>query len=130
MNFITMVCDLKNSRTLSNRDEIQYILIDTLKKCNLTFKTYIVSPFIITLGDEWQGLLKENTPYLDIINFFKSELPDYIDFYTGLGIGDISINNYELTVNQLDGPSFHLARKAIKYAKKNQCSLAILCNTL
>ncbi|WP_315110086.1 SatD family protein [Clostridium intestinale] len=130
MNFITMVCDLKNSRTLSNRDEIQYILIDTLKKCNLTFKPYIVSPFIITLGDEWQGLLKENTPYLDIINFFKSELPDYIDFYTGLGIGDISINNYELTVNQLDGPSFHLARKAIKYAKKNQCSLAILCNTL
>ena len=130
MNFITMICDIKSSRLLDNREEIQYLLIDSLKKCNLKFKAYIASPFIITLGDEWQGLLKENAPYLDIINYFKSQLPSNIHFYTGLGIGEITINNFELTVNQLDGPSFHLARKALKYAKKNNCSLVILINTL
>lgn len=126
MKYITMTCDMKNSRMLSNRDVIQFQLIDMLKSCNLKFKDYILSPFLITLGDEWQGLLKENSPIYDIISFFKTTLPSSVEFYTGIGIGDITIHNFELTVNQLDGPSFHLARKALKYAKKNNCTISIL----
>lgn len=126
--FLTMICDIKNSRLIENRQNVQLELIDTLKKCNLKFEKYIISPFIITLGDEWQGLLKEDAPYLDILNFFKTSLPNNIEFYTGIGIGAITIHNFELTVNQLDGPSFYLARKALKYAKKNNCSLVIIKN--
>lgn len=126
MKYITMTCDIKNSRMISDREFIQIKLIEMLKSCNLKFEEYILSPFLITLGDEWQGLLKENSPILDIIHFFKSNLPSTIDFYTGIGIGDITIHNFELTVNQLDGPSFYLARKALKYAKKNKCNISIL----
>lgn len=124
--FVTIICDIKNSRLLENRHDFQLYLIDVLKECNTLFKDYIVAPFIITLGDEWQGLLKENSPYLEILDFFKSKLPSNVKFYTGIGIGEITIHNFELTVNQLDGPSFHLARKAIKYAKRNQCSLVVI----
>ncbi|WP_040328979.1 SatD family protein [Clostridium ihumii] len=124
--FLTMICDIKNSRHIDNREFVQMEIISTLKKCNSIFEKYIVSPFIITLGDEWQGLLIENTPYLDIISFLEQSLPQNIKFYTGIGIGAITIHNFELTVNQLDGPSFYLARKAIKYAKKNNCSLIIM----
>ncbi|OPJ57429.1 SatD family protein [Clostridium oryzae] len=130
MNYITMVFDIKNSKMIEQRDAFQNLLINTLKKCNLDFKNIIASPFIITLGDEWQGLLNENSKYMDIINFFRNELPSSIDFYTGIGIGEISVHNFELTVNQLDGPAFNLARKAIKYAKKNNCKLVILSNSL
>ncbi|MBK1810206.1 hypothetical protein JHL18_06090 [Clostridium sp. YIM B02505] len=126
MCYITMIFDLKNSKNIENRYEVQKLLINVLKKCNATFNDIIASPFLITLGDEWEGLLQQDAPYDKIISFFRENLPENIDFYTGIGIGEISINDFELTVNQLDGPSFHLARKAIKYAKKNHCSLVIL----
>lgn len=126
MNYITVVFDMKNSKKLNNRNEIQEILIEAIKKCNEDFKDIIMSPFLIILGDEWQGLLKEGSDYNKIIKYFKDSLPSNIDFYTGIGIGDVSVNNFELTVNQLDGPSFHLARKAIAYAKKRNLSLVLL----
>lgn len=128
MNYITIIFDIKKSRELSNRNTVQEILIATLKKCNAEFKDIIISPFLITLGDEWQGLLKECADYNKIISFFRDNLPSNIEFYTGVGIGTVTVHNFELTVNQLDGPSFHLARKAIKYAKKNDCSLVIFIN--
>lgn len=126
MNYITIVCDIKKSRELVNREEVQKILIESLKKCNEEFKEIILAPFLIILGDEWQGLLKEGSDYNKIIEFFNNSLPSNVKFYTGIGIGDITIHNFELTVNQLDGPSFHLARNAIKYAKRKDYSLVVL----
>lgn len=125
MPYSTLICDLKNSRNLINREEIQYRIIDMLKLANDKFKDIIVSPFLITLGDEWQGLLTYPCDYIEIIDFFFNYLND-IDFYCGIGIGDVSIHNFELTVNQLDGPSFHRAREAVTYAKTNNLPVVIL----
>lgn len=126
MNYMTIIFDIKDSRKLTNRNEIQLTLIDSLKKCNDTFKDIIISPFIITLGDEWQGLLKKDSDYNAIIDFFHKALPDYLEFYTGIGIGEVSVYNFELTVNQLDGPSYYLAREAINYCKKHKHSIVLL----
>ena len=71
-------------------------------------------------------IVKEDSDYNKIIDFFKNSLPSDVEFYTGVGIGDITIHNFELTVNQLDGPSFHLARDAINYAKEKNYSLVVL----
>ncbi|MBS4536942.1 hypothetical protein GOQ27_00625 [Clostridium sp. D2Q-11] len=125
MEYMTIIFDIKNSKNLNNREEVQYQLIDTIEKANDYFSSSLVSSFIITLGDEWQGLFTYPCDYNDIINFFKENLVD-IDFYCGIGIGDISVHNFTLTVNQLDGPSFHRARKAISIAKKNNYSLVLL----
>lgn len=126
MSYIAMICDIKNSRSLNNRLEVQLQLIDVLKKCNEKFKDFIISPFIITIGDEWQGLLSEYTCCNDIIDFFKENLSDNIKFYTAIGYGKVSITNFELTVNQLDGEAFYLARKAIQYCKKHNLDLVAL----
>ncbi|MFD3157105.1 SatD family protein [Haloimpatiens sp. FM7330] len=125
MSYCTLICDIKSSRKLKNREEIQYKIINMLKIVNENFKDIIVSPFIITIGDEWQGLLKYPCDYKEIILFFKKSIPD-IKFYTGIGIGNVYIHNFELTVNQLDGPSFYRARDALKYAKRNKLPLVIL----
>ena len=126
MDYITMIFDLKNSRKLDNRDEIQYKLIDAIKQCNHQYSHIIQSPFLITIGDEWEGLLKPNQPYESIIEFFHHTLPDGIKFYTAVGIGSVTVHNYELTVNQLDGPSFYLAREAMEYAKLKNHDLVVL----
>ncbi len=125
MSYCTIICDIKSSRKLKNREEVQYKIIDMLKKANTNFKDIIVSPFLITTGDEWQGLLKYPCDCKKLINFFNKFIPD-IHFYTGIGIGDIYIHNFELTVNQLDGPSFYRARESLKYAKKHNIPLVIL----
>ena len=46
----------------------------------------------------------------------------------GIGIGEVTVYNFELTVNQLDGPSYYLAREAINYCKKHKHSLVMLSN--
>ena len=125
MNYMTMVCDIKKSHQLENREAVQYQIIDMLKEANGRFSDSIVAPFIITLGDEWQGLLKNRPNYSEILSFFHQKLGK-IDFYCGIGVGEVTINNFELTVNQLDGPSFHKARKAINLAKEQNYSLVLL----
>lgn len=125
MQYLTMICDIKNSRQLKDREAVQYKLIEALKEVNLKYRSHIASPFLITLGDEWQGLLNYPCDYLDIFNHFTNKLQG-ISFYCGIGVGDISIHNFELTVNQLDGPSFYKARKAIKVAKRNSYSIVYI----
>lgn len=128
MNYITMIFDIKNSRHYPHRASLQYALIDAIKHCNLQFEELLAAPFLITLGDEWQGLLKPRSDYACIIDFFQSNLPQDVSFYTGIGIGPIAISNFELTVNQLDGPAFYLAREALGYAKEKNHALVILSN--
>lgn len=122
----SMICDIKNSKDLINREEIQSYLIHAIKLCNEKYSKYIAAPFQITAGDEWEGLLFLNAPIDQLIEEYKSNLPKYIQFYTGVGIGSLSINNLSLPVNLLDGPAFHIGRLALKYAKKKDLSLVII----
>ncbi|WP_105614472.1 SatD family protein [Vallitalea okinawensis] len=125
--YITITCDLKQSRQLKNREEVQYKLINMLKEVNKHYKSHIASEFIITLGDEWQGLLHYPCDFMDIIDYFRKYMAG-IQFYVGIGIGDVTIHNFELTVNQLDGPSFYNAREALKIAKANNYSLVVVAD--
>lgn len=123
MIYQVVIFDIKGSRQLSNRQEVQYQLIDAIKRVNEKYSDMLASDFIITIGDEWQGLLKYPADYQEIINEF-SRLLD-IEFYCGVGIGEITVHDFELTVNQLDGPAFYLARDAIKKAKIGSKALVV-----
>lgn len=125
MEYMTIICDIKNSCQLDNRESVQMQLIRTLKEVNKKYASFIAAPFIITLGDEWQGLMNLQCNYHEIIAFFQDRMSG-IKFYTGIGIGEVTISNFELTVNQLDGPSFHKARKAIGLAKQLDYSLVLI----
>ena len=114
-----LIFDIKDSRKIQNREELQKKLLQLIEDCNTIFKEYIVSPFCITCGDEWEGLLVKDAPDLDIKNFFKKRLPSNISFYFGVGIGDISIKNFSLPTNCLDGEAFIRARAELNKAKNN-----------
>ncbi len=125
MEYMTMICDIKNSKMLKNRESIQYRLIKTIKEANKCFSSIISSPFLIIIGDEWQGVLNYPCNYNAVLEFFHENMGE-IDFYCGIGIGEIIIHNFELTVNQLDGPSFYKARKAIKTAKEHNYNIVYI----
>lgn len=125
MDYLTIICDIKNSKQLKDRESAQYKLIDTLKEANKIFENQLASSFIITTGDEWQGLMNYPCDYESVVDFFHKKMGE-IDFYCGIGIGEVLIHDFELTVNQLDGPSFHLARKALTIAKSSKHSLVLI----
>lgn len=118
-----LICDLKDSRSLKNREEVQISLIRAINKCNEYFNEYIVSPFRITAGDEWEGLITINAPITEIINCFKDNLPKDITFYVGIGEGTLSINDLTLPVNLLDGEVFVHAREFLNHAKDNNITI-------
>lgn len=125
MDYLTIICDIIDSKQLEDREGVQYQLIDMLKEANDKFSSLIAAPFIITVGDEWQGLLYHPCDYSSIISFFQRRIAP-VTFRCGMGIGEIAIHDYELTVNQLDGPAFYKARKAINMAKQFNYSLVLI----
>ncbi|MDD3224691.1 MAG: SatD family protein [Clostridium sp.] len=129
MYYCAILCDIKSSRKIENRTEIQYKLIKMLEIANEKFKSDIAWSFNITTGDEWEGLLKYPSNYNKILKFFRCYMPE-IKFYTGIGIDKILICDFNLSVNELDGPAFYSARKAVNFAKRNNLPLVLLSKTL
>ncbi|MCL6442887.1 MAG: SatD family protein [Alicyclobacillus sp.] len=115
-DYCAVLFDLKRSRMLANRSQVQKTLIQSIKTYNAEFSSVIVAPFLVILGDEWQGLLREGADYESTIHFFASQLQ--LPFYVGVGIGECTVVDEELTVNQMDGPAFYKARHALKLAKE------------
>ena len=112
-----LIFDIKSSKKIENRTSFQHKLLKIIKQCNKIFKDYIISDFKITTGDEWEGLLSITAPEERIINFFYENLHSLVEFYVGIGHGNISVYDLTLPVNELDGTAFHAARNSLNKAK-------------
>jgi hypothetical protein len=79
------------------------------------YRDALASKFIITLGDEFQGILKDGSPVPDLI-WDVAHATDLPAFRLGVGYGTIDTAIPEYAIN-LDGPALHAARSAINEAK-------------
>ena len=119
-----MICsvinmDIVNSRENNNRIQIQNIIKNYLNTLSNRYKKDLLSPITITLGDEWQIVLKNISKSYTIITEINEFLNDYnIKTYSGIGIGSISTEVYSNSSN-MDGEAFINARNAINIAKKS-----------
>ena len=117
--YVAIIGDIKESKKINNRNEIQKKLIQVLEEINLKYDTDISSKFIITLGDEFQGLLCNGANTLRIISEIERKMyPIKIRF--GVGVGTITTEvNKEMSLGA-DGPGYYKARNAIEYLKDNE----------
>ena len=117
--YIAIIGDIKDSKKIENRNEVQQKLNAILKKINMEYKEEISSNFIITLGDEFQGLLCNGARVMEIITEIETRLyPINIRF--GVGIGAITTEiNREYAIGA-DGPGYYSARSAIENLKENE----------
>lgn len=119
-----MICsvinmDIVNSRGINNRVQIQNIIKNYLNTLSNKYKKELLSPITITLGDEWQIVLKDISKSYTIITEVNEFLNNYhIKTYSGIGIGSISTEIYNNSSN-MDGEAFINARNAINIAKKS-----------
>ena len=129
-SFVAVIGDMKDSRHLENRKEVQVRLQGILDRLNEKYKDEIVSRFLITLGDEFQGLLSSGKYILDMVNEIRMEMyPVRLRF--GIGFGQITTDIRTEMALGADGPGYYRAREAVELLKerekKNRSVLAELC---
>lgn len=119
--YYAIIGDIINSRAINNRREFQNSFMSSLTEVNDKYCYDIASNFTITLGDEFQGLLKKPDNIIDIIEDIKKKVyPVRIRF--GIGIGDIYTDiNHELALGA-DGPAYIFARKMIEEIRQGEKS--------
>lgn len=117
--YIAIIGDIKESKKINNRNEVQKKLNKILKNVNEKYKGDISSKFIITLGDEFQGLLCNGANTMHILSEIERQMyPNRIRF--GVGIGKITTDiNKDISIGA-DGPGYYNARTAIEYLKDDE----------
>ena len=112
--YLALIADVIDSKTVQERFDLQKQLEKTLQKMNELFGDYLASRFTLTLGDEFQALLKVDAPVFQIIDTLRSELtPTQLRF--GIGLGEIVTAIDPLQSVGADGPAYWNARAAINF---------------
>ena len=120
--YCAILGDINKSRSLPNRASIQRKFHEAMRVLNAEFKGEIAAHFMITLGDEFQGLLfTPAASYRMVLRF--AELMHPVPFSFGIGIGTISTSFDAMMTTSMDGEVFHAARSALQRSKKNRLFL-------
>src|SRR5260370_40908360 len=110
------IADRVRSRELARiqRPKVQEKFKDFVGYLNRTYSRNILSRFVITLGDEFQGLLSSATPIPDLMWDIEHRFSDR-NLSVGMGFGALHTPIQKEALN-VDGPALHLARAAIQTA--------------
>ena len=112
--YLALIADVIDSKMVQERFDLQKQVEITLQKMNGLFADYLASCFTLTLGDEFQALLKVDAPIFQIIDTLRSELtPTQLRF--GIGLGEIVTEIDPLQSIGADGPAYWNARAAINF---------------
>jgi hypothetical protein len=114
--YLAIIGDLRGSRELAQRGAVQNRLEDGLAHVNERAGARLASRFVLTIGDEFQGLVAEPGEAMAILAEVESALFDLGVRY-GLGIGPLS-TALRPDALRMDGPCFHAAREALELAKR------------
>lgn len=113
-----VIADMVASRDLrpSARSRVQDNFTQLIHRLNRLYKPHLLAKFVITIGDEFQGLLR--TP--DIIPHLIWTLERQFtarELRLGFGFGNLHTSIKEYAIN-VDGPALHNARASIDASKR------------
>lgn len=111
--YAVIIGDIIDSKKIIDRKDVQSKFIKVLNEINNRYSKDIASKFTITLGDEFQGLLKNRNNIIKIIFEIEMAMSPLV-FRFGIGIGDITTAiSFEYS-SEIDGPAYHRARAMIE----------------
>ena len=118
--YCAIIADIVNSRALppGERAQVQLKLTAVLQEINVKYAPGIAAGFLITLGDEFQGLLSVPSAGIDIVEDIRWQmLQNDIALRFGIGIGEIHTPIDPAQALGADGPAYHRAREALNLLK-------------
>jgi len=123
-NFVVVIADVRGSRKmgLDERYEGQLFLKSAIIQVNEDYDDRIEAPFMITRGDEFQGVLRDMQSALNsIFEFERLLFPLRLRY--GIGRGAIQRMGSDIPI-EMDGPAFHRASSALNEVKKKKQFIA------
>jgi len=111
-----VIGDINGSRNLSRRARVQEKFEGAIVRLNREYAKAIASNFVLTIGDEFQGLLRSPSESVSCIRRFR-ELMEPVSFSFGVGVGGLSTPLKPERALGMDGEAFHRARAALTSAK-------------
>lgn len=119
--YVAIIGDIVGSRKIKNRNELQNRLNSILKEINNEYSHVIAADFLITLGDEFQGLLESSEYLFEIVDKIRFSMYP-VKLRVGVGIGTIDTEVVRHMAIGADGPAFHYARKMMEELHMNEAS--------
>lgn len=116
--YCVIIGDIVQSKEIKKRKIFQQKFADFLARINKDFAPHIVSRFTITVGDEFQGVLKNLGQSYEVVNKIQ-EMFYPVKLRFGVGFGEITTQTKKVAIG-MDGPAFHNAREAISTAEKKK----------
>ncbi|MFW5882815.1 MAG: SatD family protein [Verrucomicrobiota bacterium] len=126
---LVLIGDLVGSREAAERAALQTQL---KKACTAASKVAraekrLLSPYTITLGDEFQAVLSRGTGLFgDCLRIQEMLYPEC--FRIGLGVGEISTPINRKAALEMDGEAFYKAREAIDALKRSGERVHLACS--
>lgn len=112
---IVLIGDIVASRKIKDRSSVQKQLKATFRQLNRK-NPNLLSPYTITLGDEFQAVFtKADQLFGDIMSIMSTLYPEQVRFSIGVGTIDTPINKQQAI--GMDGQAFYLARNGIEQLK-------------
>lgn len=126
MLYFTIIGDMIGSRKLENRSVVQKRFSAALNEVQKRYAQQIVSPLTVTIGDEFQAVLKETSHLFALLYEIEQSLKA-VSLRYGFGIGTISTAINHNAAIGMDGPAFHNARTSIEQARKTKTRYGFSC---
>jgi hypothetical protein len=117
---IAVIGDIVASRRVPDleRSQVQRQLEQLTDALNKRYRRAIAAGFLVTLGDEFQGVLKQAETIPDLVWDIETSLAG-VDVRIAMGFGTLNPPFKRLALG-MDGPAFHAARAGIETARKHR----------
>ncbi len=124
MKYIAVIGDIVSSRRVAHRARLQTTMKEVLESLNRRSKVGMVSPYTITIGDEFQALFTR----ADDIFHHAAEILAALDpvkarFSLGIGTLETPINRAQAI--GMDGAAFHEARRGLEELRERQSIFSV-----
>ncbi len=127
--YCAVIADVVQSRSLSDRLGFQRELLALVERSgDFLAPGEVVSRFVVTAGDELQGLLRTPAPAYDFLVALENALGRG-RFRMGVGFGTLTTDLVPVCLG-MDGPAFHRARAALEEARRTGHTLVYRIGTV
>ena len=118
--FVAIKMDMRGSRRIGDRERAQEQFLQVMESLNREFAPSIQARFIVTHGDEAQGMLKrEFSPNVLAVMERAMEGVYPVELRFGIGIGTLSTPLQPDAIG-MDGQAWHAASRALDLARSRR----------
>jgi len=110
--YFAIIGNIIESKNSAEYSRIEERLIEVFEEINEKYATEISLHFVLTTGNEFQGLLCNSRRILEIIDRIRIKM-ESVDIRFGIGIGEIAGKIDNRLSTDVDGPAFWNAKEAI-----------------